>query len=340
MESPTSRRTGRARLEDVARLAKVSTITVSRTLRAPDKVAEKTRRRVLQAVRTVGYLPNLVAGSLASNRTRVIAAIVPTVTNPVFGRTLHAVEEVLRDQGFHLLLGNGGTSPMEEHSMLSALLARRPDGLFLHNTRHTPVTLRLLREAGIPVVETGDLTCRPVDMAVSYSNYDAGKSMTAYLLSRGHRRIGFVSAPPGTNERARQRRRGYLEALRQAGIAPDPSLIIEAVLGLRQGAEALLALLGRKPPVQAVFFAGDMWALGALLECQRRGWSVPGRVAVAGFDDQEFAAEAIPPLTTVRIPRAEIGRQAGQMLMDQLSGRPIPAKVVDVGFQIVARASA
>jgi LacI family gluconate utilization system Gnt-I transcriptional repressor len=340
MGNPTRRTTGRARLEDVARLAEVSAITVSRTLQAPAKVAAETRDRVLRAVEAVGYVPNLVAGSLASNRTRAIAAIVPTVTNPVFGQTLHAVEEVLRAQGFHLLLANSGRTPQEEQSLLSAFLARRPDGIFLHNTRHTPATRRLLQQARIPVVETGDLTRRPVDMTVSYSNFAAGKAMAAYLLSRGYQRIAYVSADPRSNERARERRRGYLAALRQAGVAPDPGLIVETTLGPRQGAEALVALVARRPPAQAIFFAGDVWALGALLECQRRGWPVPQRVAVAGFDDQEIAAESIPPLTTVRIPRAEIGRQAAQMLLDRLAGKPVTPKTADLGFRLIQRASA
>jgi LacI family gluconate utilization system Gnt-I transcriptional repressor len=340
MSGNTIRSTGRARMEDVARCAGVSMITISRVLRTPERVAEDTREHVLRAIRETGYVPNLVAGSLASNRTYSILALVPTVTNPVFGQTLHALEEVLRRHGFHLLLGNSGNSPEEEEALLAKFLARRPDGIFLHNTRHTPATRRLLARAAVPIVETGDLTRMPADMVVSYSNFAAGKAMTAYLLDKGYRRIGFVGAVQRVNERARQRCRGYLAALRQAGASPDPALIVETTLGPRQGAEALLSLLGRRPPAEAVFFAGDIWALGALLECQRKGWPVPRRVAIVGFDDQEIAAEAIPPLTTVRVPRAEIGRRAAEMLLDRLQGKPVSPRKEDLGFRIVTRASA
>jgi LacI family gluconate utilization system Gnt-I transcriptional repressor len=262
------------------------------------------------------------------------------LTNPVFGQTLQAVEEVLRRDGFHLLLGNSGNSPEEEESLLARFLTRRPDGIFLHNTRHTPATRRLLARAGVPVVETGDLTRTPVDMVVSYSNFVAARAMTAYLLAKGYRRIGFVSAVQRINNRARQRRRGYMTALRRAGVPFDPALIVETTLGSRQGAEALVSLLERRPGTEAIFFAGDVWAMGALVECQRRGWGVPRRVAIAGFDDQESGAEAIPPLTTVRVPRAEIGRRAAEMLLERLHGKPVSPRTVDLGFRIVPRASA
>jgi LacI family transcriptional regulator, gluconate utilization system Gnt-I transcriptional repressor len=336
----TNRSTGRARMEDVAQRAGVSMITVSRVLHNPEKVTANTRKRVTRAIRATGYVPNLVAGSLASNRTHTILALVPTLTNPVFGQTLHALEEALRSHGFHLLLGNSGNSPREEEALLATFLARRPDGIFLHSTWHTPVTRRLLAQARVPIVETGDLSHRPMDMVVSYSNFDAGKAITTYLLDKGYRRIGFVGADPRMNERARQRCRGYQAALRHAGVLVDPNLVIETTLGLRQGAEAIASLLERRRPVQAVFFAGDVWAVGALLECKRRDWPVPQRVAIVGFDDQAMAAEVIPPLTTVRVPRAEIGRRAAEMLLDRLRGKSAgPRKKVDLGFRIVARAS-
>lgn len=340
MRLTTNRSTGRARMQDVAQRARVSMITVSRVLHNPEKVTEETRQRVTRAIRATGYVPNLVAGSLASNRTHTILALVPTLTNPVFGQTLHALEEVLRRHGFHLLLGNSGNSPREEEALLATFLARRPDGIFLHSTCHTPATRRLLAQAGVPIVETGDLSRTPLDMVVSYSNFSAGKAMTTYLLGKGYRRIGFVGAVQRLNERARQRCQGYQAALRHAGVSVDRSLIMETSLGLRQGAEALVSFVERRRPAEAVFFAGDVWAVGALLECERRSWPVPERVAIVGFDDQTMAAEIIPPLTTVRVPRAEIGSRAAEMLLDRLRGMSVGPRTEDLGFRIVARASA
>ncbi len=327
-------------MEDVARRVGVSIVTVSRTLHQPDAVSEKTRRRVLRAIAETGYVQNLVAGSLASNRTNVIAAIVPTLSNLAYGTSVHAIAELLRKNGYHLLLGTMGFSVAEEESLIATFLGRRPDGMYLHECRHTPEARRLLRNAGIPIVETGDLTARPLDMVVSYSNFEASKAMTAYLLFKGYRRIAFASAPIHENERHFHRLRGYRAALRKQGIAYNPAYVIERPFGFHHGAEALLALLDRCPDIEAVFFASDVLAVGAQWECLRRAWPIPEKVAIAGFGGQEIAGEVVPPLTTVRVPREEIGRLAAQMLLDRLHGRPVKPKVVDVGFQITERASA
>lgn len=340
MRPAKSRTEGPTRMEDVARRVGVSIVTVSRALHQPEKVSEKTRRCILRAIAETGYVQNLVAGSLASNRTRVIAAIVPTLSNLAYGESVHAVAEVLRKNDYHLLLGTAGFSVAEEESLVTTFLGRRPDGMFLHGCRHTPGAKRLLQHAGIPIVETGDLTNRPLDMVVSYSNFEAAKAMTACLLARGYRRIAFVSAPTRENERHFHRWRGYRAALRKHGIAYNPARVVERPFGFHHGAEALLALLDRDPTIDAVFFASDVFAVGAQLECLRRAWPIPEKVAIAGFGDQEIARELVPSLTTVRIPREEIGRLAGQMLLDRLQGRPVKPKVVDVGFQIIERSSA
>jgi LacI family gluconate utilization system Gnt-I transcriptional repressor len=327
-------------MEDVARRAGVSKVTVSRTLHCSEKVAVRTRRRVLRAIDAAGYVKNLVAGSLASNRTNVIAAIVPTLTNAAYGMSVHAMAEVLRQNGFHLLLGTVAFSPAEEESLIATFLGRRPDAMYLHACRHTPAAKRLLRNAGIPVVEAGDLIRHPIDMVVSYSNFEAAKAATAYLLAKGYRRIAFVSAFKRENDRHFNRWRGYRDALRENEIPYDPALVVEEPFGFHFGAEALLTIVKRAPNVQAVLFASDLWAVGALLECSRRGWSVPGKVAIVGFGDQEIAKEVVPPLTTVRLPFEEVGRVAGQKLLERLQGHSVKPKIVDLGFKIIGRASA
>lgn len=260
--SKRGRGAGRLRMEDLARRVGVSIATVHRTLHKPEKVSEDTRRRVQQAIAETGYVQNLVAGSLASNRTNVIAAIVPSLSNLVYGTTVHALNEVLRKSGFHLLLGTVGFSTTEEESLIATLLGRRPDGMFLHGCTHTPETQRLLQNAGIPVVETGDLPKRPLDMVVSYSNFEAGKAMTNHLLDKGYRRIAFVSASIRENERHFHRLRGYRAALRAREIAFNPARVLQVPMGFHQGAEGLLALLDRDIGVDAVFFASDVFALG------------------------------------------------------------------------------
>jgi LacI family gluconate utilization system Gnt-I transcriptional repressor len=330
---------GHMRMEEVARRAQVSTATVSRALRKPDSVSDETRARVLRVIREAGYVPNLVAGSLASTRTNVIAAIVPTIGNPVFAETIDSMSEVLRAAGLHLLLGNSGSSLSDEESLIATFLARRPDGIFIHGGIHTAETKRLLRNAGIPVVETGNLRDDPLDMIVSYSNFSAAKAMTSYLIEKGYRRVAFVSASTVNNDRARARQRGYKAALRKHGLAEDPRLIVETSLGFREGAEALVHLRAVDSSIDAIFFSGDAFAAGALNECLRQGIAVPGKIAIAGFDDQKIAAETVPALTTVHVPRREIGRRAAELLLTRLNGQPVEKPIVDVGFRVIERQS-
>ena len=338
---PNERRTDTVRMKDVARRARVSTATVSRTLRNPESVSEQTRHRVQQSIKFLGYVNNLVAGSLATNRTGVIAALVPTFDNRDYAKTIHATAEVLRSAGYHLLLGHHGFSVEQEESLIAAFLGRRPDGFFLHGRRHTLAAIRMLQHAGIPVVESGDLEGQPVDMVVSYSNFDAAKALTGHLIQKGYRRIALVCAPWRESERHSRRWRGYRAALREHGVAYSAQRFVQtAALGIDQGAEALTALLDRDPRIDAVFFTSDVMAVGALLECQRKGWKIPERVAIAGFDDQDIASRTVPPLTTVRLPREEIGRLAAQMILDRLTGKGVPSKIVNVGFQIMDRKSA
>jgi LacI family gluconate utilization system Gnt-I transcriptional repressor len=176
-------------------------------------------------------------------------------------------------------------------------------------------------------------------MAVGYSSSAAAAAMVRRLLGRGYRRIGYLHSTIGDNDRLRDRLAGAREALAGAD-AYDPGLVVETRLDLRAGAAALRELVLRRPDVEAVFCASDVIAVGAVLECARQGWAVPGRLAIAGFDDLPIAAELDPPLTTIRVPRRAMGRLAAQLLLRRLAGETVEASVVDLGFELVARASA
>jgi LacI family transcriptional regulator, gluconate utilization system Gnt-I transcriptional repressor len=176
-------------------------------------------------------------------------------------------------------------------------------------------------------------------MAVSYSNFEAARAMTAHLVRQGYRRIGFVTLPLRDNDRSKERRRGYFAALKELGLPVDPSLVLEAPGGFSEGADALARLLRVHPDLDAGFFAGDVLAVGALFECQRRGWAVPGRVALASFDDLDLLRHAVPTVTTLRIPRHEIGRRSAELLVSRLMGAPPERIRIDVGFEIVQRES-
>ena len=336
-KTPASERRG-ARMTDVAKLARVSAMTVSRALRNPEVVTIKTLKRIEAAIEATGYLPNRIAGSLSSQRTNVIGLIVPSLRNAVFVQTIQGVADGL-GQAFDLMIAHSGYTLKGEEAAVVAFLSQRVCGMILHNTKHTPRVRRLIREAAIPCVETGNLGSRPIDMAVGFSNRDAARAMTEYLIDQGYSRIGFVSLPLKDNDRAAERRSGYLAALETHSITADPALMREAPPGLRSGGEALVHLVESGRGLDAVFLTGDVLATGALLEANRRGWKVPQKIAIAGSDDDEFQETVSPPLTSIRFPRYEIGRRAAGMIADRVLGRSTGRVVLDLGFEIIRRAS-
>lgn len=339
MPRAPGRKITHARMEDVARRAKVSAITVSRALRSPEKVSRETRERVQEAIAAIGYVQNSVAGSLASRRTNILAAIIPSISHAALENMVQGLSDGARENGLHLILGTSGDTLEGEQEAIAAILAQRPCGLCLHNTVHTAQAHRLLAGAGIPVVETGDLIAEPVEATVGFSNFAAAKAMTVHLGERDYRRIAFAGLPVASSVRSGQRQRGYFAGLRALGRARDAELVMQVPSWTQGGGSALAELLQARPDIDAVFFSAGALAIGALLECHRRGWPVPGRVAIAGFDDNDIASQVTPRLTTVRVPRYDIGRKAAEYVVARLGGATPPTRL-DVGFEIIQRESA
>ncbi|OGB01290.1 MAG: LacI family transcriptional regulator [Burkholderiales bacterium RIFCSPHIGHO2_12_FULL_61_11] len=325
-------------MRDVANAAGVSLMTVSRALRQPQKLSEETRKAVLDAVQKIGYVPNSIAANLASNRSSVVGQIVPSIQNSLYADTVKGTADVLRTAGLNLLLGDSGYSLQDEEALIGAFLAQRVCGLILHNTDHTPRSLQMIKRAGVPVIETGDVPHNPIDMVVSYSNNAAAKAMTLHLAARGYERIGFVSLDTKINRRARERQRGYFAALKALGRRKDPLLVSEVGPGLTSGAHAMVDMMTRVPNVDAIFFAGDVLAIGALFEAQRRGWKVPGRIAIAAFDDLDIMQHTVPRMTCLRLPRLEIGRRSAEALLERMRGTVEPVRL-DLGFEVIQRES-
>jgi len=315
-------------------------MTVVRVLREPHKVAAGTRERVERVLSDTGYTPDLVARGLVSNKSGLVGAVVPLLTNSLIAEIVQGLSEMLARDGIHLLLGQSGFSLIEEEALVRAFLSRRIDALFLSGVSHTNATIAMLKQAAIPVVEGGNLTKHPIDMVVGYSNVKAAREVTQYLLATGYRKVGYIGAHPIDNDRARDRRHGYDLAMAVAGHEPDPTLCVETTLDIDAGAEAMATLLARHADVRAVFCSADALAVGALFECQRRRIAVPDRVALAGFDDLAIAARVVPSLTTLRVPRYFIGQQAGKMILDRLAGKSIRRRIIDTGFEFVRRDSA
>jgi LacI family gluconate utilization system Gnt-I transcriptional repressor len=329
----------RATLQDVARLAGVSPITVSRALRTPGLVAEATRVRIEAAVDATGYLPDLVARSFRSSRSGVIAAIVPSIDTSQYAEMLQGVSDELHRQNLELMVGVNGLSLVQEEKLLRAFIGRRPEGFVLSGTEHTPGARAMLARAGIPVVETGTVSGRTLDMKVGYSEEKAVAALIDHLQRCGYRRIGFVCGPLDNNERAERRRKGYLAAVQRLDLPADRIVVLRAPATVRNGADGFAALLERWPETDCVFCSSDIIAVGALFECQRRGWPVPDRIGLAGFLGLDLAAETVPPLTTVKVPRYDIGREAAALLLRRLAGAVPRRRSVDLGFTILARQS-
>jgi LacI family transcriptional regulator, gluconate utilization system Gnt-I transcriptional repressor len=329
-----------SRMRDVARKAGVSVMTVSRALNDPEKVSKEMRLRVRTVVDEIGYVPNRLARSLSSNRSNVIGLIVPSIRNSLFAETIKGISDVLSVNGYHLMIADSGPGLRDEEQAITAFVQQRVAGLVLHNTSHTPAAVEMIGKGKIPVVENGNLTAKPLDSVVSYSNYEASRAMTLHLARMGYKQIAFVSLVRRENDRARERLRGYLAALSELGRKQDDSLVLERPSGFSAGSEAVVQLVEGMPQADAIFFAGDVLAVGAALECQRRGWSVPGRVALASFDDLDMLRHINPPLTTLRLPRYEIGKRSAECLLDRLAGRVAERVILDLKFEIIQRDSA
>lgn len=330
------------RMRDVAKRAGVSVMTVSRAINEPDKVSADMRQRVLNAVNELGYIPNSLASSLSSSRSMLIGLVVPSIDNSIYTQTIKGLSDEIRGAGFQLMIAEAGYDAKEEEAVVTAFLTHRVSGLVVHSTEHTPQTLRKLATSGVPVVENGNIPEHPVDMVVSYSNREAAYTMTMHLARLGYRNIAFVTLNATQNDRSRDRIVGFNEALIKLGRTPDPRRVIETSRGLASGAEAISRILTEMPEVDAVFFAGDVLAAGALFECQRRGWAVPGRVALASFDDVDLLRQVTPTITTLRIPRYEIGARSGKMLMSRIVGgaEHLRGSLVDLKFEVIQRESA
>src|SRR5262245_13428281 len=249
------RGTGRITLADVAKLAGVSAITASRALNTPDQVSADALQRVRDAVERTGYVPNMLAGGLASTRSRLVAAVVPTIAGPVFLETIQALTDALADSGYQLMLGQSGYANSREDALLDAIIGRRPDGIVLTGIMHSAGGRRRLLAAGIPVVETWDLTPTPIDMLVGFSHEKVEAPVAEYLHARRRRRLAISAA---ADPRAGLRREGFVQAAGRVGADELSTCVVPAPSTLGHGRAGLADLLAREPGIDAVFCSSDI----------------------------------------------------------------------------------
>ena len=306
-------------IRDVSRRAGVSVATVSRALSNPEKVAEETRARVLEAVRATDYRPNMMARNFRSRQAFAIVVLAPNIANPFFARVVRGIEQVAQKGGYAVLLGDTQDDPAREAEYLHLVQSRQADGVIQLSARIDPKALSRLWSAGSPAAIVNACECVDIDFCprIRIDNAAAGRAMTEHLLALGHRRIGVLTGPP-RSPLTRDRLAGHRQALEAAGVAYDPALTVVGDFSPQSGFDGALKLAGARPT--ALFCFSDEMAVGAMRALRTLGLGVPGDVSVAGFDDIDLAHFTEPPLTTIAQPMEDLGRTAMGVLLDILNG--------------------
>jgi LacI family transcriptional regulator, gluconate utilization system Gnt-I transcriptional repressor len=303
---------------------------VSRVVRLPEQVAPETRARVERAMRELGYVPNLVAGALASARTNSVGVLVPTIANSIFADTVQGLSDTLEPAGFSVILAQSRYDDQREDRMLAALLSRRPDALIMVGSPATEDGARLLRNARIPVVETWDLPATPIDAVAGFDNFSAGVAVARHLVAQGRRHFAFIG---GDDPRGGRRWLGFREVALAHGL-PEPRRLI-----LDRNAPGSVAANLDLPDVDAVFAANDAYAIGFMAGLRKAGLLRSGPaseqpVAVIGLGNVEMGQLISPSLSTISVHGHNIGRTAAALTLDRGGERRI-----DLGFELVLRDS-
>jgi LacI family transcriptional regulator len=326
----------RVRIEDVATFAGVSTATVSRTLSNPQLVKVDRRENVMRAIKALGYVPDQSARALASGRTHTVGCVVPSIDHAIFAKSTQSLQSALNEVGYQLLLASHDYDAKMEHRAVVNMQQRGVDALVLVGTDHLPATWRAIRSWGKPTFLTWSCDARLP--SVGFDNHAVATAVTEHLLNLGHRRIGLISGFTLNNDRARHRIEGVRETMARAGLVLKPEYVTEQPFSLAGGRLGLQALLrGRHAPT-ALVCGNDLLAVGALLEAQRAGIDVPQSLSICGIDDQEWARELNPNLTTVSLPTRDLGRVTAEHIACALTGRKFEEHCL-LPFELVVRGS-
>lgn len=323
-------------IDAVAHAAEVSSATVSRFFNSPGMLSPRTAERVREAVERLGYVPNLLAGGLASSRTRLVTAVIPEISQSLFASTIQALTDTLAAQGYSVMLGLTGAHEEHAERQILSIIGRRPEGIILTGATLAAQVRQRLKGSEITTIETWDLPADPIDLVVGFSHEAVGRALAAHALATGRRRAFVASA---TGVRALARRYGFARAMMERG-APEPTVAtFESPTTYRHGRAAVAAHLdaGGKPEI--IVCSSDWSAHGALDELRTRRIRVPEDIAVMGFGDLDFASELEPSLTTVKIDGNVIGHKAADFLLRRTQGQRIDHPVVDIGFTLLQRGS-
>ena len=320
-------------LKEVAAAANVSEMTVSRVLRETGNVSEKTRNKVLAVVDEMGFVPNKIAGSLATSSSNLIAVIVPSLQNQVFTEVLAGVTDYLDTTGYKAVIGISDYERDKEEQLIRSMLSWRPSGLIVSNLTHSERARKIMASANIPVVEMMEITEDPVDSCVGVDQMEAGALMARHFFDRGYRRIGYVGCD-NRDRTAAKRFEGFAGVLREKGIDLESIPGIEQPVNMELGKKGLAALLANHPHLDAVYFPNDIAAIGGLFHCLEAGISVPSSVAIGGFSGLQIGQLMPVPLTTVRIELFDIGQRSAKIVVDRLSGKH-PGRIDVVEIRLI-----
>ncbi len=304
-------------LRDVSQACGVSEMTVSRVLRNSGDVSDNTRKRVLEAAKTLGYVPNQIAGSLASQQVNLVAVIIPSLSNMVFPEVLSGINAALEDTPLQPVVGVTDYLPEKEERVLYEMLSWRPSGVIIAGLEHSDTSRAMLRSAGIPVVEIMDVDGTPVDAMVGISHRRAGMDMAKAILKEGYRNIGFMGTKMPLDHRARKRFEGLTEGLAKAGVEIQERAFYSGGSALAKGREMTQAMLKRNPDLDFLYYSNDMIGAGGLLWLLEQGIDVPGQIGLAGFNGVELLQGLPKQLATMDACRAEIGAAAARIILDR-----------------------
>ncbi len=332
-------KTRKTTLSDVAALADVSPITVSRALRDPEKVSPDARARITLAIAQLGYVPNPAARALASGRTDVVGVIIPSVSNNVFADVMRGIYDGLQDSPLGVQLGTTRYAPSTEEQLVRVFLSQQPAGLIVAGHDQSPGARALLERADCPVVQIMEVGPQPIDLVVGLSHYQAARDGAQHLLDRGYRAPAFLGAQ--MDPRSQRRLAGFRDCLIAAGLGgDDPVVTTPEPSSVSLGCRLFADLIATRPQTDAVLCNNDDLALGVLFEAQRRNIRIPERLGICGFNDHEMMSAAEPPLTSVATDRYEMGRAAILQIRDRLAGRGQPrGHAIDLGYRLVPRRS-
>ncbi len=306
-------------LRDVSEASGVSEMTVSRVLRNRGDVSDATRQKVLSAAKQMGYVPNKIAGALASQRVNLVAVIIPSMSNMVFPEVMSGISRTLETSPLQPVVGVTDYIPEKEEKVLYEMLSWRPSGIIVAGLEHSDASRAMLRASGIPVVEIMDTDGTPIDAAVGISHRRAGREMGRAIMRAGYRKIGFLGTRLGADHRARKRFEGFTEALAKHGTEIADTEFYSEGSALGKGREITQKILARSPDLDCIYYSNDIVGAGGLLWMLEQGYDIPGRIGLAGFNDVELLQGLPRKLATMDSCRAEIGRRAAEIILDRVN---------------------